>query len=169
LSRKMPNDLRVIVANCLVHGRRNFVDVVEAFPAEVQYVLECRKKVYQTDAEAKQQQLSPDERLRLHQAQSGPLMNELRGWLTVRFAEKLVEPSSSMEGAISYIRKHWDRFRTVQPTGCRPANRWTRSKTDSRCHPRSSPANAWISSTMTAVNRATGPTPQTKVRVVANS
>ena len=87
LSRNMPDDLRVIVANCLVHGRRNFVDVVEAFPAEVQYVLECLKKVYQTDAEAKQQQLSPDERLRRHQAQSGPVMNELHGWLTARFTE----------------------------------------------------------------------------------
>ena len=110
LSRNMPNDLRVIVANCLVHGRRNFVEVVEAFPAEVQYVLECLKKVYQTDAEAKQQQLSPDERLRLHQAQSGPVMNELHGWLTTRFTEKLVEPNSSLGSAISYMLKHWQKL-----------------------------------------------------------
>ena len=110
LSRNMPNDLRVIVANCLVHGRRNFVDVVEAFPTEVQYVLECLKKVYQTDAEAKQQHLSPDERLRLHQAQSGPVMNELHRWLTARFAEKLIEPNSSLGGAISYMLKHWQKL-----------------------------------------------------------
>ena len=108
LSRNMPDDLRVIIANCLVHGRRNFVEVVEAFPAEVQYVLECLKKVYQTDAQAKQQQLSPDERLRLHQAQSGPVMKELHRWLTARFAEKLVEPNSSLGGAISYMLKHWE-------------------------------------------------------------
>ena len=110
LSRNMPDDLRVIIANCLVHGRRNFVEVVEAFPAEVQYVLECLKKVYQTDAEAKQQQLSPDERLRRHQAQSGPVMNELHGWLTARFAEKLVEPNSSLGGAISSMLKHWEKL-----------------------------------------------------------
>ena len=110
LSRNMPDDLRVIIANCLVHGRRNFVEVVEAFPAEVQYVLECLKKVYQTDAQAKQQQLSPDERLRLHQAQSGPVMKELHRWLTARFAEKLVEPNSSLGGAISYMLKHWEKL-----------------------------------------------------------
>jgi len=44
LSRNMPDDLRVIVANCLAHGRRNFVDVVKDFPAEVKYVLESLKK-----------------------------------------------------------------------------------------------------------------------------
>ncbi|NCF83894.1 MAG: transposase, partial [Proteobacteria bacterium] len=73
LSRNLPEELGVIVANCLVHGRRNFVDVVTAFPAEVEYVLECLEKVYATEAQAKKQQLSPDERLRLHQQESRPV------------------------------------------------------------------------------------------------
>ena len=107
LSRNMPEDLRVILANCLVHGRRNFVEVVHAFPAEVQYVLECLTKVYQTDAQAKTQQLSPDERLRLHQELSSPVMNELHCWLKAQFDERRVEPNSSLGGAISYMLKHW--------------------------------------------------------------
>ena len=110
LSRNMPDGLRVIVGNCLVHGRRNFVEVVEDFPAEVAYVLECLKKVYRTDAEAKKQQLSPNERLRLHQEQSGPVMNELHDWLKTRFDEKLVEPNSSLGGAISYMLKRWEKL-----------------------------------------------------------
>ena len=89
LSRNMPEDLRVIIANCLVHARRNFVEVVSAFPAEVKYVVECLKKVYQIDADAKQQQLSPDERLKLHQQQSGPVMDELRSWLQERFGQQV--------------------------------------------------------------------------------
>jgi transposase len=108
LSRNLPDELRVILAHCLVHGRRNFVDVVQAFPAEVQYVLECLKKVYQTEAAAQKQQLSADERLRLHQAQSGPVMDELHRWLQTRFDERLVEPNSSLGGAISYMLKHWE-------------------------------------------------------------
>jgi len=110
LSRNMPDDLRVILANCLSHGRRNFVEVVTAFPDEVRYVLECLKKVYQTDAQAKQQQLSPDERLRLHQQQSGPVMDELHRWLQQQFEEKLVEPNSSLGGAIAYMLKHWEKL-----------------------------------------------------------
>jgi hypothetical protein len=110
LSRNMPEALRVIVANCLAHGRRNFVDVVDDFPAEVKYVLECLKKVYQTDAEAKQQHLSPDERLKLHQEQSGPVMDELHRWLKAQFDEKLVEPNGSLGAAISYLLKYWEKL-----------------------------------------------------------
>ena len=110
LSRNMPDDLHVILANCLVHGRRNFVDVVEYFPDEVTYVLECLKQVYQIDAEAKQQQLSPDERLRLHQEQSGPVMDELQRWLKTQFDERRVEPNSSLGEAIAYMLKHWQKL-----------------------------------------------------------
>lgn len=107
LSRNMPDGLRVVLANCLAHGRRNFVDVVEYFPSEVKYVLECLKKVYQTDAEAKEQQLSPEARLKLHQEQSGPVMDELHRWLKAQLDEKRVEPNSSLGDAISYMLKHW--------------------------------------------------------------
>jgi transposase len=107
LSRNMPEDLRVVLANCLVHGRRNFVDVVQAFPVEVEYVLQCLKQVYQTDAQAKQQQLSPQERLKLHQAQSGPVMDILHDWLKTQLDAKRVEPNSSLGGAIAYMLRHW--------------------------------------------------------------
>lgn len=107
LSRNMPKDLSLLVGNCLTHGRRNFVDVVAAFPSEVQYVLEQLKTVYKTDAEANQQGLSPDERLRLHQQQSGPVLDELERWLKQQFDAKKVEPNSSLGGAISYMLRHW--------------------------------------------------------------
>ena len=40
LSRNLPAELVTIVANCLVHGRRQFVDVAEHFPEQCRYVLE---------------------------------------------------------------------------------------------------------------------------------
>jgi transposase len=110
LSRNMPEDLRVILANCLAHGRRNFVDVVNEFPAEVRYVLECLKKVYQTDAKAKEQHFSPGERLNLHQEQSTPVMDELHRWLKAQLDDRLVEPNGSLGGAISYMLKHWEKL-----------------------------------------------------------
>ncbi len=110
LSRNMPQDLRVIIANCLTHGRRKFVDVIEAFPSEVEYVIECLKKVYQTDGQAAEQQLSPAKRLQLHQRNSGPVMDELHHWLQQQFGEKRVEPNSSLGKAISYMLKHWDKL-----------------------------------------------------------
>jgi len=60
--------------------------------------------------EALAQGLSPEERLRFHQARSGPIMDDLRAWLEVQFEEKKVEPNSGLGEAISYWLKHWDRL-----------------------------------------------------------
>src|SRR5690606_25381911 len=62
----------LIVANCNTHARRRYVEVVESFPDEVAYVLNTFKEVYKTDAKAKELNLSPEDRLALHQHESGP-------------------------------------------------------------------------------------------------
>ncbi len=64
--------------------------------------------IYRNDALAKQRQLSPEERLPFHQAESGPVMEELHAWLVRQFGERRVEPNSSLGGAISYMLKHWE-------------------------------------------------------------
>jgi len=110
LSRNMPEDLRVILANCLAHGRRKFVEVIEAFPSEAKYVIKSLKAVYKTDAEARKQHLSPEERLRLHQASSQPVMDDLHQWLKQQLDERKIEPNSSLGGAISYMLNRWDKL-----------------------------------------------------------
>lgn len=52
LSRNMPADLKAVVANCLAHGRRQFVDVAGNFPEECRRVLETLREVYRNDATA---------------------------------------------------------------------------------------------------------------------
>jgi len=110
LSRNMPSELKTIIANCLAHGRRQFVEVNERFPAECRYVLEALEKVYRNDALARKQNLSAEDRLTLHQTQSGPVMDELRDWLKRQFDERLVEPNSGLGAAINYLRKHWEKL-----------------------------------------------------------
>ena len=110
LSRNLPGELETLVANCLCHGRRRFVDVVEQFPEECRYVLEALKHVYHTDALARERELSPEDRLALHQAESGPVMEDLHAWLSRQFDDRLVEPNSSLGGAITYMLKHWKKL-----------------------------------------------------------
>lgn len=110
LSHSMPKDLQTIVANCLNHGRRKFVDVAEAFPEEVRYVLQCLKEVYRTDAAAKRFKLSADQRLQLHQRRSEPILDELHRWLTERLEQRRVEPDSSLGQAIKYLLRQWDKL-----------------------------------------------------------
>jgi hypothetical protein len=107
LSRNIPVALETILANCMVHARRNFVEVVESFPEQVKYVLETLKEIYKNDDIARTEEMSPDERLLYHQEHSGPPMEELEKWLKEQIEEKKVEPNSSLGGAIKYMRTHW--------------------------------------------------------------
>ncbi|MFQ5464077.1 MAG: IS66 family transposase, partial [Phycisphaerae bacterium] len=110
LSRNLPGELETIVANCLAHGRRQFVEVAEHFPEECCYVLEALAVIYRNDAIARQRNLSPAARLEFHQAESGPTMAELHAWLGRQFDQRLVEPNSSLGGAIAYLLKHWEKL-----------------------------------------------------------
>jgi hypothetical protein len=110
LSRNTPPALQTIVANCLAHARRQFVDVHERFPAECGYALEAFQAVYRHDALACERGLTPAERLAFHQSQSGPVLEQLRVWLKRQFDERLVEPNSGLGAAINYLRKHWEKL-----------------------------------------------------------
>ncbi len=108
LARNVPAAFEVILANCLAHARRQFVEIAPAFPDECRIVLETLRDVYRHDATAKAEGLTPAARLALHQERSGPLMAQLHDWLTVQVAERNVEPNSGLGKAIAYLRTHWE-------------------------------------------------------------
>lgn len=110
LECNLPPGLPTRVGNCLVHGRRQFVDVVSGFPEAVGHVLEELALVYRVDEAAKAQGLTPEERLARHQEQSGPVMERLYAWLGAQLDERKVEPNSGLGKAIRYVRKRWDRL-----------------------------------------------------------
>ena len=83
---KLPAGVEILLANCLAHGRRQFVEVAENFPDECRYVLEMLGQVYGHDAEARAQSLTPEQRLQFHQQRSGPVMEQLHHWLEAQFA-----------------------------------------------------------------------------------
>ena len=105
LSRNLPKDFKVILANCLAHARRRFVDVEWNFPKECGHVLETLEKVYKNDAVTKQQGMTPEQRLQYHQAESRPLI---------------------IEGSTPSTR--FDGTTTVMHRGCTPACRGRRGR-----------------------------------------
>jgi transposase len=107
-SGNTPTDAAVIVSYCNTHARRKFVDVAEDFPDQCLHVItEVFGKIYKFDALAKQQQLSPIERLTFHQQNSSPVMDGFHTWLNDQFEQKLAEPNSNLGKAINYVLKHW--------------------------------------------------------------
>ena len=73
-------------------------------------MLESLGVIYSNDAWAREQGMTPEERLLLHQSRSGPVMEQLRTWLQAQLDEKKVEPNSGLGGAINYLLKHWERL-----------------------------------------------------------
>jgi transposase len=110
LSRNLPKALKTLWANCLTHGRRNFVDVFKDFPPECQHVLKSLAKVYKHDAIARLYSLSDDDRLYLHQVESGPVMKDLKDWMSAQLEAKKVEPNSGLGEAMTYMLKHWEKL-----------------------------------------------------------
>ena len=110
LSRNLPAELKTIVANCLAHGRRQFVDVAESFPEECRYVLEALKVIYHNDATTHERELSPQSRLQFHQAESSSTMKQLHAWLARQFDDRVVEPNSTLGGAVAYMLRHWEKL-----------------------------------------------------------
>ncbi len=107
LSANTAGELDTILAHCMAHGRRKFVQVADNFPAECRRVLETLREVYKNDALAKKRELPPAERLHFHQTESGPLMADLETWMKGQLAEHKVEPNSGLGDAIRYMLKHW--------------------------------------------------------------
>jgi transposase len=107
LAQNTCGEFQALLANCLTHARRNFVEVTKNFPEECEFVLRSLAGVYRNDAIAREEALSPAARLEWHQAESGPLMQDLEHWLKAQIEEKLVEPNSGLGKAIKYMRKHW--------------------------------------------------------------
>lgn len=110
LSRNTPkatHGVQILLANCIAHGRRQFVDVAANFPQECGYVLETLGMVYGNEAWTREQGLDGEARLRFHQQYSGPLMDQLHAWLREQLDGAKTEPNSGLGRAISYLLKHW--------------------------------------------------------------
>jgi len=110
LSRNAPklnSGAEILLANCMAHGRRQFVDVAANFPEQCRYVLEMLGEVYGHDAKAREARMTPEQRLQFHQQRSAPIMTKLQAWLEAQIAERKTEPNSGLGKAIKYLLNHW--------------------------------------------------------------
>jgi hypothetical protein len=116
LSHNNAEEATLIRCHCLAHGRRQFSDLAEDFPAESAVVVTALKLTYDHDDEAREQGLNAQERLAYHQKYSEPVFTTLKTWLEQQTAERLVEPNSSLGKASAYMLEHWatlTRFLTI--------------------------------------------------------
>jgi hypothetical protein len=99
---------RVVDLNCLVHARRQFVDIQDFFPGECEHLITAIASVYRHEAQCVAAQLTPAQRLAYHQTHSAPVMDALQGWMQQQLTDKQVEPNSRLGQAYNYMLKHWE-------------------------------------------------------------
>jgi transposase len=107
LACNLTSEFATVLCNCLSHGRRQFVDVLEHFPKECSHVIEVLARIYAEDAHCRAEKLSPEQRLAHHQASSAAPMQGLHQWMNEQFEQRQVEPNSGLGQALRYMLKHW--------------------------------------------------------------
>jgi len=107
LSSNMPSALKAILINCLVHGRRNFVEIEKFYPEECVFVINIISMIYKYDKEAKTKGLNDEERLLHHQTYSTKPMNDLHAHCKKQLDEHIVEENGPLGKAYNYMLKHW--------------------------------------------------------------
>lgn len=110
LSSNPPQGYVVIECNCLAHARRYLIDELGNHPKACRYLLEKLAQVFKVDALGHKYRLSDEQRLRLHQRQSAPVMSEIETWMKAEFEQKRVEPNSGLGKAFHYMLDRWPKF-----------------------------------------------------------
>ena len=108
LSRNEPQDFQTLICNCLLHARRNFIDLQESFPEAARHLIESLREVYRFEAQVKEWKLGPLERLAFHQEKSKPVRDQLQQWMQAQLDQKQVEPNSGLGVAMRYRLKRWE-------------------------------------------------------------
>jgi hypothetical protein len=110
-SRNYPKEIETIVSNCLDHARRNFYELYDVWPEQIGKILELFGQIYLNERIAKKKDLDKEQRLKWHQKESAPVMEELFHYCTGLIDSKEVEPNSSFGKAIRYLTKnHWEKL-----------------------------------------------------------
>lgn len=109
LSRNEPQS-ETLKANCNSHGRREFVEISDHFPAECEQVLETIKLVYKNEIDTVKQNMTLDQRLLHHQQNSAQPMETMRVWMEQKLNGTQIEPNGDLGAAFKYVLKRWDKL-----------------------------------------------------------
>jgi transposase len=105
-SKQRPTPL-IIFLYCLQHARDRFVKLRKTFPLETKKILRMLAEVYENDEKSKNPLFEPKERLKFHQENSKPIMENLKSWCQAQMDSRLIEPNSGLGKEVIYFLKHY--------------------------------------------------------------
>lgn len=108
LASNRPTVMTTKTSLCNSHARRQFVDVINHFPDEVEHILDRYGEIWTHENQIVEQQLSPMKRLEYHQTHSLPVMADIKLWGETHLVNETIEENSGLGKAIRYFNKHYD-------------------------------------------------------------
>lgn len=105
----------VTPVGCMAHARRYFVEARDNDPERTTYILKLIQELYAIEKYARVKNLSHDDRYRLREKSSKPVMEIIKKWLNTEYEKVL--PRSGIGGAIGYMLRHWSLLETYLTDG----------------------------------------------------
>ena len=102
------NKKEITHLNCMAHARRGFEKALGYDKAKAEYALGMFQKLYDIERQAKENNLSPNQRYELRLDKSLPVLNELGKWIAKTY--KTVLPKSPIGLATAYCIPRWDKL-----------------------------------------------------------
>lgn len=96
----------VVHLACWAHARREFEKALDNDRERAQVALEYIQQLYAIERQARDEELSPDQRKELRLARALPIINKLGPWIHAE--AKKVLPKSQIGKAMAYAAKRWD-------------------------------------------------------------
>ncbi len=93
---------------CLAHARRYFFEAKENDPKRAKEALLIIQNLYKIEKEAREQNLSPQQRHELRQEKAIPLLEKLKNWLHENLPG--TTPKSRIGKAIAYSLRRWQKL-----------------------------------------------------------
>ncbi len=100
---------------CMAHARRKFEKALGNDPVRAGYAMEKIQALYMIERQARENNLSWDERKDLRQTKATPILDELETWMKDTLTEVL--PKSDLGKAIGYTMNLWPRLRAYTENG----------------------------------------------------
>ena len=94
LASNQPSACDIATSLCNSHARRQFVDVMNHFPDEVEHILKRYGEIWTNEHKAIDLQLTSSERLEYHKTHTLPILEEIKLWGETHFKNDSIEENS---------------------------------------------------------------------------
>lgn len=107
----------ILAVGCWTHARRKFEPLIQAVPhPHANWILDRIQRLY--DIEDRARPMSDDDRHRLRQLESRPIVDEIERWLEERHQREI--PKTAILEGVNYMRNRWESFRRFLDDGAIP-------------------------------------------------